>query len=255
MKEEDQHDCISREDLLEQTRQNIEQFGLQVIMVSSTEYLPSFAYSVGLEKTYKHPEIICFGLSNDLAHKIINDIAEILKKGEAIQSGKVYDEIFNNSRAYFLNVDKRNIPDYFGSALNYYQDKGFDALQLIWTDRNDKFPWEENFEEEFLFIQPLLDRNAEFKFYEPKNLTTFTTKQWLEESKPILRVVHDNDGDWQFLTGDQMPDDIRIVALEELIKSDQTLNNVFDLDYGEEAERSSVGGKWTRYKLEDDEEK
>ncbi|MDR0265416.1 MAG: hypothetical protein LBJ04_19525 [Sphingobacterium sp.] len=31
-------------------------------------------------------------------------------------------------------------------------------------------------------------------------MTTFTTRQWIEESKPILRVVHDNDGDWQFLT-------------------------------------------------------
>lgn len=125
---------------------------------------------------------------------------------------------------------------------------------MIWTDRNDKFPWEEYFEEEFLYKQPLLDRNTDFKFNEPKNLTTFTTRQWLEDHKPILRVVHDNDGDWQFLTGDQMPEDIKIVALEELIKRDDTLNEVFDLEYGEEAERDVVGGQWKRNKIEYEDE-
>jgi hypothetical protein len=29
---------------------------------------------------------------------------------------------------------------------------------------------------------------------------------------------------------------------------------VFDLEYGEEAEREFIGGQWTRYKIENDEE-
>jgi len=254
MTEESEHNCISKHELLEQTKLNINKFGLQVIMVTETNYSPSFAYSIGLTRTYNHPEIICFGLPNKLGHEIINDVAEIIKSGEIIESGKIYSEIFRNSRATFLTVDKRNIPDYFGAGLNYYQKEEFNALQLVWADRNDKFPWEENFEEKFLYKQPLLDRNAEFKFNEPKNLTAFTTRQWLDEQKPILRVVHDNDGDWQFLTGDQMPQDIEIVALEELIKRDPTLNEVFDLEYGEEAEREFVRGKWTRNKVEYDDE-
>lgn len=248
--EENEHNCISKDDLLEKTQLNIGKFGLQVIMVPSTDYCPSFVYSIGLTKTYNHPEIICFGLSTDLGHEIINDVADIIKTGEKIEIEEVYTEIFENSRATFLKVDERSIQDYFGAGLNYYEDKAFKALQLIWTDRNDKFPWEENFEEEFLNKQPLLDRNADFKFREPKNLTTFTTRQWVEEQKPILIVAHDIDGDWQFLTGDQMPDDIKIVALEELIKRDNTLNELFDLEYGEEAERDFIGGKWTRNKVE-----
>ena len=254
MTQESKHNCISKDDLLEQTKLNITKFGLQVIMVTSTNYSPSFAYSIGLTKSYNHPEIICFGLSNNLAHEIINDVAEIVKKGEIIESGKIYSEIFKDSRATFLEVDKKNIPDYFGAGLNYYGNEKFNAFQLIWTDRNDKFPWEEYFEEEFLYKQPLLDRNTDFKFNEPKNLTTFTTRQWLEDHKPILRVVHDNDGDWQFLTGDQMPEDIKIVALEELIKRDDTLNEVFDIEYGEEAERDVVGGQWKRNKIEYEDE-
>jgi hypothetical protein len=254
MTKDNEHNCIDKDELLKNTKLNIDKFGLQVIMVSSTSYCPSFAYSIGLTQTYNHPEIICFGLSNDLGHAIINDIAEIIKSGERFEAGKISTEIFKDSKAAFINVDKRNISDYFGAALNYYGEKIFDALQVVWTDRNDKLPWEDNFEEEFLYKQPLLDRNADFKFYEPKNLTTFTTRQWLEENKPILRVVHDIDGDWQFLTGDQYQEDIRIVALEELTKRDNTLNQVFDLEYGEEAERDIIGGQWTINKIETDDD-
>ena len=250
MKTENEHNC--RDD--NRTTSNIEKFGLTVILIEATDYLPSFAYSIGLWQKHKHPEIICFGLSVKTLHTIINDVADLIKSGQRINAKTIYDDIFENSRAMFLNVDNRNLSDYFGAAIDYYNARDFPALQLIWTDRNDRFPWDGNFEECFIYKQPLLDRNADFKFREVRNLATFTTRQWLEKEKPILHVVHDNDGEWQFLTRDQMPDDIKIVALEQLVMRDSSLNAVFDLEYGEEAVRDFVGGKWTRSKVEDEEE-
>jgi len=254
MNKNNDHKCIDKSELLARTKDNIKKYGLQVIMVGSTNYLPSFAYSIGLYTTYKHPEIICFGLPNSLGHAIINDVANLIKGGESIETYKNYDNIFKDSRAEFLPVDERSIKDYFGGALNFYETIKFPAYQLVWTDRNDKFPWEDNFEEEFLHDQPLLDRNADFKFREAKNLGIFTTRQWLELGKPILRVVHDKDGDWQFLTGDQLPEDIRLVSLEQMILKDKTLNDAFNLDYGEATERKFIGDKWTRTILEEDED-
>lgn len=254
MNQTDKHTCSNPEDSYKNSRANVEKFGLEVIHVMASNYLPSFSYSIGLAQTYQHPEIICIGLSKELTHKVINDIADLIKHNEKIESNMVYTDIFADSKAMFLKVDPRNIGDYFGTGLNYYQGKEFDALQLIWTDRKDRFPWEVDFEEDFLYRQPLLDRNAEFKFYESKHMAAFTTRQWLEERKPILNVVHDHEGDWQFLTGDQIQDDIRIVSLEELVKHDQSLNEVFDLDYGEEAERKVLGEKWIRHYFTDEEE-
>jgi hypothetical protein len=94
----------------------------------------------------------------------------------------------------------------------------------------------------------LLDRNAVFKFREAKNLAVFTTRQWIEQNKPILHVVHDEEGDWQFLTGDQMPEYAKLVALEQLVLRDSSLNDIFNLDYGEQAERDSIIGNWKRSK-------
>ena len=187
-------------------------------------------------------------------HLILNDAGKIIKSGQIIEINKSYDDFFENSKTEFLTVDNNNIIDYFGNAINYYNSQDFPALQLIWTDRNNNFPWDKDYEEEFKFRQPLLDRNANFKFREEKNLGIFTTRQWLELDKPILRVVHDNDGDWQFLTGDQMPDDIKLVALEQMTLKDKTLNEVFNLDFGEFAEREFIGGHWTRSEIGDDDE-
>lgn len=244
MEAEHPHNC--RDDI--QTAAHIEKYGLSVILIAATDYLPSFAYSIGLWQKYRHPEVICFGFKTQTLHALINNVADIVKSGQVIEINALYDHIFERSKATFVPVDPRNLSDYFGTAIDFYDSRDFPALQLIWTDRNDRFPWETGFEEEFIYKQPLLDRNADFKFREAKNLGTFTTRQWIEEQKPILRVVHDDDGDWQFLTGDQMEEDIRVVALEQLILRDTTLNDVFDLGYGEIAEREAVGGKWVRKK-------
>ena len=81
----------------------------------------------------------------------------------------------------------------------------------------------------------------------------FTTKQWIEGNNTIVRVFHDKEGDWQFLTGEQMPGDIKIVALEQMTLRDPTLNDLFNLDYSESAERAFVGDKWIRSSVQNDE--
>jgi hypothetical protein len=242
------------DELLKKTKHNIQKYGLQVISIRASEYLPSFSYSIGLLESYQHPELICFGLSTDLMHALINDAAVMIKQGEKLESGRNYDNIFANSVAQFVQVDARNVPDYFKLALKHYQLDQIPAMQLVWTDRENRFPWEMGFEEEFIYKQPLLDRNANFKFREQTNLGIITTRQWLDLNKPILRVVHNHDGDWQFLTGDQVLSDERVVALEQMVLRDGTLNEVFNLEYGEAADRSKVGARWTRSKVEEEDD-
>ena len=237
------HDCDNGEDKI---IHDVSTFGWHVVMIEASDYLPAFAYTIGLWRNYNHPEIISFGLTLKTLHLILNDLGESIKNGNPYKTYVNYSDIFENSDVQLVPVDKKNIKDYFGYAIWFNKNADFPAMQLIWTDRNNRVPWEDTYQEEFMFRQPLLDRNADFKFREAKTLGVFTTRQWIEENMPILRVVHDDDGDWQFLTGDQMPEDIRLVCLEQMILKDGTINDVFNLDYGEEAERTSVGGKWER---------
>lgn len=245
-----EHNCVDDE----KESADIERFGWIVVLLEATDYLPSFAYTVGLLKNYNHPEIIAFGLTTKSLHLLLNDAGEIVKSGGTIEVERKYDDFFENSDTQFIKVDDRNILDYFGQAISFYSSTSFPAIQLVWTDRNNRFPWEQGYEEEFEHRQPLLDRNADFKFREADNLGIFTTRQWLDLNRPILHVIHDNDGDWQFLTGDQMPEDAILVALKQMIIKDKTLNEVFNLDYGEEAKRECIGGRWARKQTEYDDE-
>ncbi|MEI9912843.1 MAG: hypothetical protein WDO71_26290 [Bacteroidota bacterium] len=88
----------------------------------------------------------------------------------------------------------------------------------------------------------------DFKFNEEKRVAVFTLKQIFKENKPILYVCHEvEDGAWQFLTGEPIEEkDIIIVALEEVIIHDPTVNELYDLPMGYYAERKFVGDKWLK---------
>lgn len=229
--------------------EDIKRFGWAVMLMEATDYLPSFAYTVGLWRSYNHPEIISFGLTTTTLHSILNIGGELVKDGHNLEVGRDYDDFFENGIVQFIQVDPRNLKDYFGYGIWFNGTSDFPALQLVWKDRNERYPWDKGFEADFKYRQPLLDRNADFKFREEKDLAVFTSRQWIEDEKPILRVVHHEDGDWQFFTGDPMPEDIKIVALEEMTLRDKSLNDLFNLDFGEEAERGFVGDKWIRSKM------
>ncbi len=230
-------------------KENVKKYGWYIAQFFATDYLPSFAYTIGLWKNYGHPEIISFGFTIETLGAILNIAGEKIKSGEAIRTSHAYQHFFNSAKIQFIPVQIEYLPDYFGYGIWYNKDKPFPALQLVWSDRYDRFPWEADFEKEFIYRQPLLDRNVDFKFREPRNLAVATTRQWADLNKPILCVAYEEDGDWQFLTGDQEPKDIRMVAFEQLVLRDKSLNALFDLGYGEEANRSAVGGKWTRSKI------
>lgn len=225
-------------------KEDIKKFGWSVVMIKETEYLPAFAYTIGIWETFSRPEIIAFGLHTKSLHILVNQAGDIIKSGNEIEKGKNYDDFFEDNNVQFIEVDAENISDYFGYGIDYYGSKNFPSIQLVWTDNNNKFPWETDFETELIFKQPLLDRNMNFKFREDKNLGVFTTRQFLEENKPIVRITHDDDGDWQFLTENAKLEDAKIVHLEYITTKDKTVNEVFRLDYGESAERNYIGDNW-----------
>ncbi|MFA6152221.1 MAG: DUF4262 domain-containing protein [Chitinophagaceae bacterium] len=225
---------------------DIEKFGWTIIALEATEYLPSYAYTIGLWKNYRHPEIIVFGLPVGMLHTVLNEAGAMIKSSQKLESGKLYNDFFENGNTCFIPVDERNFRDYINYATELNGALAFPAFELIWTDKNLKFPWEDNFDTELKFKQPLLDRNADFKFFEERSLTVFTSKQFIG-GETILKVVHDEEGEWQFLTGGEISmDDAAMVSLEQLVLKDPTINDLFDLDYGQEAERKSINDQWER---------
>ena len=85
-------------------------------------------------------------------------------------------------------------------------------------------------------------------FDQPRNCATFTMRQVLDGSEPILLVSHDaDDHGWQFIgSSDASMKDAKLVCLEEIVRVDPTVLEVADLPPGWEAIRDAVGGSRKR---------
>jgi len=66
--------------------QDVEKFGFHMALLEDDGYLPAFAYSIGLFKTYQHPEIIIFGLKRNVMNNLLHYIGEEVKKGTKLIS-------------------------------------------------------------------------------------------------------------------------------------------------------------------------
>lgn len=241
------------EDNIKAVNDNIEQFGCHLTLIEADNYLPAFVYSIGLFKRFGHPEIICFGLKAEVTAAIINHACDLIKTGENLVPNKLYRGFLEGYNIQFIEVAKEHYRDYVGYAGWFYKSFDFPLLQLVWPDKQHKFPWDTNFNSDWKFKQPLLDRNTDFKFYEERNLAVFTTKQTFN-GETILYVYHNEDGEWQFYsTINPNLDDSLLVSLEEITKIDPSVNEVFNLQLGWRAWRASKEDEWSFEEYRDEE--
>lgn len=235
------HDQEAKEAIIS----NIEKFGCHLALLEPDNYLPSFAYSIGLYKKFDHPEIICFGLKTEVLGAVLNYACDLIRAGETIEINQDYFGFLEGFSVRFIRVEKAFYSDYVGYAGWFYESFDFPLLQLVWPDKQNKFPWESDFNANWKFKQPLLDRNTDFRFYEERNLGVYTTRQAFE-GDPILYVYHNENGDWQFHTSlEPKLEEAKLVCLEEITKLDPTINEVYHLQYGWRAWRDRAADHWT----------
>lgn len=75
----------------------------------------------------------------------------------------------------------------------------------------------------------------------------FTTRYIVYDDVPVLRVIHETDGDWQFLNREDSLgiEDAMLVSLGEMLQTEDGLWDVVSrLDKGEMAVRAFPGAQW-----------
>ena len=85
----------------------IDDAGCQIIVVPGGEYLPGFAYTIGLYQQFNHPEIICFGLIVDTMQALLNEIKNCVEENKIFETGKEYEGFLRKgSPITFIPVEK-----------------------------------------------------------------------------------------------------------------------------------------------------
>lgn len=234
---------------------DVQGHGWHVIGVEADEEGPGFAYSIGLFHTFRHPEFIVFGLTVKVMHPIINSIGEQVRKGSKFGHLDEADDVVEGYNVCFHTVERKHYREYLGYARWFYQGDDFPILQCVWPDKEHRYPWHPDFNENLAARQPVLSGEKSWLFQEGKNRAVFTTKPVIHDDHPILLVSHDAEGDWQFLCGTtNRAEDAAVVALGEMLKHDPSIGKVADLPEGWRAFRKSLKAPWKREQIEDDEQ-
>lgn len=78
------------------------------------------------------------------------------------------------------------------------------------------------------------------------NSYVFTTKSILNKTRIINYVVHDEEGDWQFLNTEEelTEEEAALVSIDEIISIDQTVQEVLYIDINQYAIRPNSESKW-----------
>lgn len=128
------------------------------IIQTETHYqgkMVTLVYSVGLSDI-DLPEIVTFSLPAVTATHIINDAAKLLREGNLPLDTPI-DNICTLPLV-FKAVAPENAAEYIIQANNRSL-RQLPAIQMIWPDKESRFPWEKDFDKNFLGIQPQLYAN------------------------------------------------------------------------------------------------
>jgi hypothetical protein len=226
---------------------DVREYGWHVMAVGAGEDCPQFGYTIGLYHSFGHPEVIVFGLDVKVMFAIVTEIGQQIKDGNRFEDWHESSIILEGYAVCFRKVDRRHYRDHFGFARWFYQGDAFPVLQCVWPDAAGRYPWHPEFVAGLAELQPVLSDDRSWPFHEGKNRAVFTTRPVIHENRPILRVSHDEDGDWQFLCGStNRSEDGLTVSLAGILQRDPVLAELADLPEGWQAVRQGAGAPWVR---------
>ncbi len=146
---------VSHENLAQIIAGSIKDRGWAVMTI--TGEIP-FAYTIGLYKNFKHPEIVVMAIDGKQASSLLNYLGEQIKEGKRFEVGKTYEKEEGLHRHVFLKVENKYRQDYFGKAIEFYNGLLFPVIQRVTADKQEIFPWEEGCDPVLKFAQKILGK-------------------------------------------------------------------------------------------------
>lgn len=243
--------------VLARVRADVAEHGWHVIKVfSDGDTGPPFAYTIGLWTTFRHPEVVIFGLNDDLdfMHRVLNGIGARIARGERFAHGDRKGKLLPGYLCPFARFPKCAYAEHLGRAIQYHRGTRFGALQCIWPDPKKRLPWDAKVMPPVLRRQPVFTRpdagpgDRAWPFPEPHSRWVFTTRQVVEQKQPIRFAGRFREnGEWQFVCDTtEQPEDLVLATLGWALDHDPALARLAKLRPGECAARTGSGKPWKR---------
>ena len=119
--------------------------------------LAGYVYTIGYPEAFGFPEVVVFGLTPSAARGLFDMIADMLRGGTEIPLGVELTGFFDGElRCVFAPIALQVVGDLLTTAVAWRRGASFDAVQLLWPDRNGFLPTEEGFDRRLVLAQPVV---------------------------------------------------------------------------------------------------
>lgn len=139
-------------------RDSVARIGWHVIAVRGRSGEdPEFAYTIGLFERFKHPELLMYGLPAETLHSVLNAIGRRIADGERFEDGQRIADVLEEDLDLAVRAvrGRTTYREHFGYALWFYGGDWFPAVQIVWPDPENRFPWDAGFDSTLTAMQPL----------------------------------------------------------------------------------------------------
>jgi Domain of unknown function (DUF4262) len=225
-----------------------------------------YAFTVGLWHSYELPELAMFGLREpDMQIWLNNCVRLLCERPVRMPDAEPFDGVLDRFPVQLREIDRSWHSALFSPMCGYYGTVEVPVRQLVWPDRDGRWPWDEAATATCRERQPQawvpVDQHAEgpwrlvgelsatwpFQHLEPET-TVMASPEVVAGTLPIVAVTHDADGAWDFLDERGYVDDATgWVYFGELYKSQPWLARFADLAPDTQAWLNADGEWQTRH--------
>lgn len=134
----------------------VSQAGWAVQAVYGDEAGPPWAYTIGIWRTHHGPELAMFGGPPEDMAVIMNSLGDRIAAGTAVAAGDEVDGLCPYPLAIRPVHHSWRTTSMFAMSDQFYAGLRPPILQVVWPDRDGRFPWAPQFSAEFADQQPFL---------------------------------------------------------------------------------------------------
>jgi len=221
---------------------------------------PPFAYTIGLQHRFGHPELLISGLDYGLMHDVLDGLARRVMAGRRLVPGDALEEVLPGAPVAVEQVADEGLREAVTWSGWFHRRKP-EALAVVWPDRRGVFGWQPGAPAVLDELQPRewrepivhtggLATDPSWDFPVPADHLVVSCTHVLDDGKAVLwaaRVWDELFGDeWSIHCGglDHETDELRLVHISHLVRSAPSLRQIADLELGQEALRIDTDSDW-----------
>lgn len=137
---------------------DVEQSGVHIVHEQRNGGALEFSYTVGLWHNFEQPEVIVFGLSEQVADELLEVLADQADEGKRCLAGSQDEGLLQGYPVRFFDVPKAAYAEFAERAVWAYAGAEFPVVQLVWPDKQGRWPWDAAAREGFRSGQPMLGK-------------------------------------------------------------------------------------------------